>query len=313
MKAFVADHTSELGVVLGDAPDPSAGPGRVVVEVRAVSLNRGEVLQVAKYHSLAPGTVVGWDFAGVVVETATDGVGPDNGTEVYGWNDQRGTWADRVAVRVGQLATMPPGLDMHDASTLGVAALTAYAALGRTRLPLLGARVLVTGATGGVGTFSTQLALIGGAVTTAVVRPEADEDDVRMLVPDGAAVERGFDPDGPPADLIVESVGGESLSTAIRRVATGGVVVTIGRTTVAESSVPAGWFQKHAQLHGLSFSRDFALPGAPTAALERLGALVASGSLRTNITALVPKSQLTDVMRALLDRQVRGKVVVDWT
>lgn len=309
----MADRSAELGIRETDVVAPAASPGRAVVEVHAVSLNRGELLHVQRYHLVSEGAVPGWDVAGVVVEPATDGAGPPAGTRVFGWSDARGTWAERVAVRVDHLAVAPAGLSMEDASTLGVAALTAYAALGRASRPLPGSRVLVTGATGGVGTFAVQLALLGGATTTAVVREGADAGELGDLLPDGVTVERGLAPDGEPSDLIVESVGGDSLSAALRRVAPGGTVVTLGRTTDVPATLPPGWFQKHAQLHGLSFSRDFGGTRSFTAALDRLAALVAAGSLRTNVTEVADRRGLLDLMAGILDRRVRGKAVVRWT
>jgi NADPH2:quinone reductase len=312
MKAFVADPAVELGLSEQEVPQPAAAPGRAIVEVHAVSLNRGEVLHLQKYRLLAEGTTAGWDVAGIVVEQAADGVGPGVGAKVFGWSEQRGTWAERVSMPVDHVAVMPAGLAMEDASTLGVAALTAYASLRHGPQPLLGSRVLVTGATGGVGTFAVQLALLAGAATRAVVRAESEPARVRALFPAAASVEYGLDPDGEPADLIVESVGGETLGAALRRVARGGTIVTLGRTSDTDATVPAGWFHRNAQLHGLTFARDFAAPGSVTTALERLAHLVVAGQLRTNISQIADRTALPEMMSLLLERKVQGKVVVRW-
>jgi NADPH:quinone reductase-like Zn-dependent oxidoreductase len=312
MQAFVADHAAGLGLGEREVPEPAATPGRAIVEVHAVSLNRGEVLHLQKYRLLPEGTTAGWDVAGIVVEQAPDGAGPSAGTRVFGWSEQRGTWAERVSMSADHLAVMPPGLTMEDASTLGVAALTAYTSLRHGPRPLLGSRVVVTGATGGVGTFAVQLALLAGAVTCAVVRIGFDAARVGDLLPRDASVEYGLDPDGTPADLIVESVGGATLGAALGRVASGGAVVTLGRTTDTDAMVPSGWFHKNARLHGLTVAREFAASGSVTTALERLAHLVVTGRLRTNVTKVADRTSLPEMMSLLLERKVQGKVVVRW-
>lgn len=311
MRGWITDPNNEDGIVWRDVLDePTPGPGRAVIQVQANSLNRGEILHVQRYRSLPPGTVPGWDVAGVVLEAATDKTGPGVGTRVFGWSDRRGTWAERVALSVDSLAVTPEGLGVDDASTLGVAALTAYAALGRCPVPLPGAHVVVTGATGGVGSFAVQLAQLAGSKTTAVLRAGADPNGVQL--PDGVDLELGIDPDGPPADLVVDSVGGEVLAGALRRVGLGGTVVTLGRTLDEPSPLPPGWFQKHAQLHGLSFSRDYTAPGVTTAALTRIAGLVVGGRLTTNLSRVGNAEDLVTLIDELVTRRARGKVVMRW-
>jgi NADPH:quinone reductase len=310
MRAYIVDHAASEGVRIAEVPDATAGEGRLVVRVEAVSLNRGEVMHVAQMRLLPDGAPIGWDFAGTVVHAATDGSGPAVGTRVFGWSPRRGSWAELLCVDVCQVAPIPDNVCVAAAATLGVAALTALAALGRARTPLVGSRVVVTGATGGVGTFATQLALASGAETSAVVRPGTDVAELAGLLAPGVALEHGLDPDGPPSELIIESVGGDMLSAAFRRVSPGGTVVSLGRTTNADASLAPGWFLKDARIDGLSFSRDFTGPGEPGAALARLGRLVGSGRLQTNIGLTTESANLSHAMRALLDRTVRGKVVV---
>ena len=79
---------------LAEVPDPTPAPGQAVVEVRAFSLNRGETRRLA---TMEPGTVTGWDLAGVVRDAAADGSGPPAGARVVGLVDP-GAWAERVAV-----------------------------------------------------------------------------------------------------------------------------------------------------------------------------------------------------------------------
>src|SRR5919198_529338 len=108
----------------------------------------------------------GQDIAGHVVDPAADGGGPPAGARVVAMVDFGG-WAQRVTVPVARLAPLPDSVAAERAAGFGIAGLTALRALRRGD-GLLGARVLVTGASGGVGTFAVQLAIAGGAEVTAL-------------------------------------------------------------------------------------------------------------------------------------------------
>src|SRR5438552_35640 len=138
----------------------------VAVRVSAISLNRGETrraLQVAE-----PGWRPGWDFAGVVETAAADDSGPKPGTRVVGILPS-GAWAERVNCRSHAVAALPDGCSDAQAATLPVAGLTALHALRQGGL-LLGRKVLVDGATGGVGHLACQLAHAAGAQVWGQVR-----------------------------------------------------------------------------------------------------------------------------------------------
>src|SRR5215469_2549120 len=143
----------------------------VAVRVTAVSLNRGETrraLQVAE-----PGWRPGWDFAGIVETAAADGSGPGPGTRVVGILPS-GAWAERVNCRTHAVAALPDAVTDAEAATLPVAGLTALHALRQGGL-LLGRKVLVDGASGGVGHLACQLASVAGAqVWGHVRRPEQE-------------------------------------------------------------------------------------------------------------------------------------------
>src|SRR6266851_10129885 len=145
MRALVAtsDPLAPLEIRAVDEPSPEANQS--LVEVRAVSINRGELrLLAARPAGWRPGQ----DIAGVVVQTAADGSGPPVGTRVVALVDQAG-WAEQVGVPSSRLGVLPDGVSFAQAASLPVAGLTALRAL-RLGGMLLGRTVLVSGATGGV-------------------------------------------------------------------------------------------------------------------------------------------------------------------
>jgi hypothetical protein len=162
MRAYVGTPS---GPELRRVPDPQAAPNEVLVQVEAFSINRGEL-------GLFAGRPDGWrpgqDIAGRVLAPAADGSGPPSGARVVAMVEFGG-WAQRVAVPVERLTPLPDTVEAGQAAGFGIAGLTALRAL-RRGAGLLGAQVLITGASGGVGTFAVQLAAAGGAEVTALRR-----------------------------------------------------------------------------------------------------------------------------------------------
>ena len=113
--------------------------------------------------------MIGWDVVGVVEAPARDGSGPAKGTRVVGISRRMQGWAELIALPTTDIAAIPDKVSDADAATLPVAGLTALYALERCER-LLASRVLITGATGGVGYFACQLARLMGAHVTAVLR-----------------------------------------------------------------------------------------------------------------------------------------------
>ena len=211
MLAVVNTPSAPNPVELRDVAEPEPAADEAIVEVHAFSLNRGEL---ALFAVRPDGWRPGQDIAGVVVQAAADGSGPRAGTRVVALVDGAG-WAQRVAAPTARMAALADNVSFASAATLPVAGLTAVR-LVRLGGALLGRRVLIPGAGGGVGRFAVQLATLAGAEVTGVVgRPER----ATGLVERGAtAVVTTIQEAEGLFDLILESVGGSSLTGAISKV-----------------------------------------------------------------------------------------------
>lgn len=306
MRALVAAPGGPGGIELRDVADPDPAPNQALVEVRAVSLNRGECVTLRQQTE--DGWRPGWDLAGVVLHQAVDGTGPAAGARVVGWVNGE-SWAERAAVRCDHLAELPEGLGFDVAATLPVAGLTALGTMARGGA-LLGMRVAITGAAGGVGRFAVQLAHRGGAHVTGIVgRPERAQ-GLAELGADDVVV--GFESQGEPFDLILESVGGASLAAAIDRLAADGVVVSIGNSSGERTSFDSrvlyrkgsprieGYFVTWELLHGRIGSDE----------LSYLASLAATGALESRIDLRVSWRDATSAVDALIERRVAGKAVL---
>jgi NADPH:quinone reductase len=302
----LSTSVAEPHIDLTEAGDPRPAPSEALVAVRAVSLNRGEVKRLPTH---APGTIAGWDIAGTVERAAADGSGPREGTRVVGLVNA-GAWAQRAAVPTQTLAALPDAVSDAQAATLPVAGLTALYAL-ELGSPLLGRKVVVTGASGGVGRFAVELAKRGGAHVTAVARNPERAKGLAELGADEIVHE--LTPDGDRFDLVVEGVGGASLSAAIQRIAPFGTVVSFARTDERDVMFPTAALFRDApgaSVRGLYVFAELPRRAGGGPDLARLAELVATGDLHPQIDLETSWRDAPAAIDALLDRRVAGKAVL---
>ena len=301
MRALVSKQAAPFAE-LAEVPDPTPRPDEALVEVKAFSLNRGETRRL---QTLEAGTVTGWDLAGTVREPAQDG-GPKKAARVVGLVNP-GAWAELVAVKLEHLAELPEGISFEQAATLPVAGLTALRALEIIGF-VLEKRVLVTGASGGVGRFAIQLAKLAGAHVTGIARrteglKELGADEVRPEI----------DLEGPLFDAVIDGVGGPVLGSAIQRVAPGGTIVSFASTIPEPVSYPARELFARApgaRLYGLYIFAELAHTRSGSADLRRLADLVSERRLDPQIDLTLSWHEAGSAIEALLDRRVNGKAVL---
>ncbi|MFD9409733.1 zinc-binding dehydrogenase [Streptomyces sp. NPDC059989] len=307
MRALLVDRSTPTGLRLGQAPDPVPAPHQALIRVTATSLNYGEVrfgLQEAP-----DGAVLGWDAAGVVERPAADGSGPAAGTAVVTLGID-GAWAELRAVDTDWIGTVPPGADPGAVSTVPVAGTSALRALHRIG-PILGRRILVTGATGGAGRYAVRLARLGGAhVIASTADPDRHGDSLRA---NGAhEVVTGPLSVKEPVDGVVDLVGGRQLVDAYGTLAQGGTLVAVGHSAHQGEDFPFGALFGDQGRHNRSIV-SFFLPACTGLApdLTWLAHRVAAGELDPQISWRGSWDGAADAIDALLQRRLHGKAVLD--
>jgi NADPH:quinone reductase len=282
-----------------EVPPPAPAAHEALVAVRAFGVNRGELTLVARREDWQPGQ----DVAGEVIQAAADGTGPQAGERVAGLAEWHG-WAEQAAVPTHRLAVLPDGVDFETAAALPMAGTTA-ANLVREAGSLLGTRLLITGASGGVGHIAVQLATLGGADVTAVASPER-ADPLRGY---GARVVGAVDDTEGPFDVVLESAGGPALDAALARIAPGGLVLIFGNSSREPSTIDFTSFFGHeeATIRSYFSARHEAHAGRW---LEMLLDLVAAGRLHVEVGFHASWDRLNDALQGLTDRAFPGKAVL---
>ena len=300
MLALVNTPSGAAPVELREVGEPQSAPNEALVEARAFSLNRGEL---RLFQARPEGWRPGQDISGVVLKPAADGSGPAAGMRVVALTDNAG-WAERAAVPGHRMAALPDNVRFEEAAALPVAGLTALRTL-RHGGPLLGKRVLITGAAGGVGHMAVQIAARSGARVTAVVGGPERGRHIRGAV----EIVDGIDRAEGRFSLILESAGGLSLAAAIARIEVKGTIVIFGNSSGEPTPLTFRDFAEHPNARIQSFSYFTSEPEdrfAPDLAL--LASLVGDGSLKP-VLAEHSWRDIAKVGPALRDRHIAGKAV----
>jgi NADPH:quinone reductase-like Zn-dependent oxidoreductase len=322
MKAIVQDRYGPSSVLrLREIDPPEPGENEVLVRVRAAAVNaadwhvmRGDpyLARLTLGLTRPKARVRGQDFAGQV-EAVGPGVtelGP--GDEVYGnlaW--AQGAFAEYARVPVGQVETSPAGLTYEEAAAIPLAGTTALQGLAAGDVGE-GRRLLVNGASGGVGLFAVQLGKSRGAEVTGVCSTrnaglvrEAGADHVVDYTTDDFAQDR--------YDLVFDLVGNRSLGDLRRATVPGGTVVLSGGGSFEGGSLvgPMGLIVRARAAARFADQRLVVLSARPSrAVLAELRALAEAGALRPVIERTYPLHEAPEAIRYVEAEHARAKVVI---
>jgi NADPH2:quinone reductase len=283
-------------LVVSDVAATEPEPDEAVVAVVASSVNRGEL---ALIDSRAEGWSPGQDVAGILVKEAADGSGPAVGDRVVGLAE-RGAWSEQVTVPASRLAVVPEGVELETAAALPMAGSTALRTL-RLLGSVIGRRVLITGASGGVGRLQAQLADLGGAEVVTVSRSGPVAGSTRNVT----NVQ-----DSDPVHAALESIGGEVLKGALSKLLPGGPLVWLGSASGERTPLSIYDFVGHenATIHTyFSYAADRTYdPGDLAALLD----LVAAERLNPGISSRWPMARASEATQLLRERGANGKVLL---
>jgi NADPH:quinone reductase len=310
IRAVVVDPAAFGRLAIRDATLRDPDRDEVAVRVTAISLNRGETRRALQ--TAEPGWRPGWDFVGVVETAAADGNGPEPGTRVVGILPS-GAWAERVNCRSHAVAPLPAAVSDAAAATLPVAGLTALHALRQGGL-LLGRKVLVDGASGGVGHLACQLAAAAGAFVWGHLRREGPRARVaawcegRVVVAPELAAAKPYG----PFWLILDSLGGSALGAALGMLQPNGTCVAFGASEAPTSQIESREFfgTGGVRLYGLTLFHELMSVERAGLGLGLLAELIAAGKLRPEIAVEAPWTEIGAIAKRLIERDFVGKAVL---
>src|SRR3954447_1571496 len=323
MRAVVAPEPGgPEALVLTDLPDPTPGPGEVVIEMTATAVNRADTMQRRGLYPPPPGAsqILGLECSGVV-----GAVGP--GVEGWSAGDEvcallaGGGYAEKVLVPSGQVMPVPAGVDVVSAGALPEVACTVWSNVFMVAGLRREETLLVHGGAGGIGTFAIQLAHSLGARVIATAGSPEKLEVCRSLGADVAVSYRNQDfveevrsaTDGGGADVILDNMGAKYLGRNIDALATEGRLVVIGMQGGSKGELDLGALMRK---RGAVISTSLrARPVEEKAAIcastvEHVWPLVADGSVRTLVHATLPLAEAAEGHRIMEAGDHVGKIVL---
>ncbi|WP_214322512.1 quinone oxidoreductase family protein [Nonomuraea sediminis] len=300
-------------LVPGEAPDPVAGPGQVLVRLAAASVNRADVLiRSGAYHrARRPPLIPGMDGAGTVVSVGEGVTDVLPGQRVMGLG--RELYAELAAIPAGHLAVLPDEVDLTVAAAVPSVWITAWYCLHRLAGIAKGETVVVHAAASGVGTAAVQVAAEAGARVIAVAgtREKAAWAASFGAVPATGEEEVAALTDGRGADVVIDAVGGPVFAQSLRQVAYGGRVVALANVALEPSLIDTrDFYPKNATIRGFQLTNLMNHGYVPREDLQEIAARIASGAYRVPIEARFPLEQAAEAHRRLEQRTTRGKLVL---
>ena len=316
--ARVVSTDGPEAVRIQEIPEPVAGEGEVLVEVRAVGLSFPDLLLSRGEYQVRPETpfTLGVDLSGIV-RSAPDGSGLAAGDRVAAVLPYGGA-AEVVAVGTDAVFPLPEALSFEQGAAVPMNYLTAHFALADRGGVGEGDTVLVTGAAGGVGTATIQVAKGLGARSIALVSTEAKAEVAREAGADEVVVGEGFRDrvkeltDGRGVDAVLDVVGGEITTDLLRSLAPLGRLLVVG---FAAGSIPQVRVNRlllnNVDVRGVGWGAyAMVRPGFMRRQWEALVPMIEAGMVAPPIGATYPLEQVGQALQEMQDRATLGKSVI---
>jgi NADPH:quinone reductase-like Zn-dependent oxidoreductase len=306
MKAvLLINHGGPEMLRYGEAPDPIAGPGEVVVDIHAASVNAADYkvrLGGGRYSLSRFPHILGRDFSGVVSTLATGVTDFTLGDAVFGVTDQgiEGAYAEKIAIKAGIIAKKPDRLSHAEAAALGLTSLTALTAIQDAAKLKAGETILIQGGAGGVAGFAVQFCKYLGA-TVITTASASNHPYVRSLGADRVIDYRtqDFTGIGPICDVVFDTVGGDVRAGCYAVLKPGGKLVWI-------APAPEGFHPSRTDVETLrpNVTRD-------RAHLERMLALLDGDAVRPPTIVRYRLADAAEAHRVSEARHLQGKLVLE--
>src|SRR3954451_14093767 len=323
MRAVVAPEPGgPEALVLTDLPDPTPGPGEVVIEMTATAVNRADTMQRQGLYPPPPGAsdVLGLECSGTVSSVGAGVDGWSVGDEVCALL-AGGGYAEKVLVPSGQVMPVPAGVDVVSAGALPEVACTVWSNVFMVAGLRREETLLVHGGAGGIGTFAIQLAHALGARVIATAGSPEKLELCRSLGADVAVSYREQDfvdevrtaTDGAGADVILDNMGAKYLPRNVGALALEGRLVVIGMQGGSKGELDLGLLMRR---RGAVIATSLrARPPAEKAAIcasvvEHVWPLVSDGSVRTLVHTTLPLEEAAEAHRIMEAGGHTGKIVL---
>jgi NADPH:quinone reductase len=317
--AICTSHDGPRSIEIRELPDPTAGSGQVVIDVKAAGLNFPDLLMTRGMYQLKPPPpfAPGGEVAGVVSQVGDGVPGVEVGDRVMALTGFGG-FCEKVVVGANQVVKVPDSMDLTVAGGFAFTYATTYHALKDRARMNAGDTLLVLGAAGGVGLTAVELGALLGA---RVIAAASTDDKLDLCVSYGAAErinyatedlkQRAKELGG--VDVVYDPVGGDYAEAALRALKPFGRFLVIG---FAAGTIPSIRLNlvllKECEIVGVAWGAwAMRHPEQHARNMQALLDLHAEGKLRPHISETLPLDRTVDALEAMEARRVKGKVVIE--
>ncbi|HEX6143133.1 MAG TPA: NADPH:quinone oxidoreductase family protein [Geminicoccaceae bacterium] len=309
------------GLALEQLPPPTAGPGEVLIRVRAAGVNFADTLIVGGSYQIRPELpfVPGMEIAGEILALGPEVRELETGARVMATLPYGG-FAEEVVARAADVVRVPPEVDDVAAAAFAIAYGTAHGALTWAARIEAGETLLVHGAAGGVGLAAVEC---GKALGARVIATARGAGKLEVALDHGAdeTIDTGSEDvrerlreltGGRGVDVVFDPVGGELFTASLRAIAWEGRIVIVGFASGEIPKIPANLLLvKNAHALGFYWGsyRDHD-PARVRASFEELLRWHAEGIIRPHVSEVLPLEAAGEALRRLIERKSTGKVVL---